>query len=157
MMLAQTKENSSEILRYLKEHIDPLELPDFARYDKYFVIVPTHLSGIIRMLEVKFIELFGRRVARDVETSEYMKHAVTVVPSDELFLSFGYENTMWGDPKNRFTVPLPENAGYGMMMAVGYYVIGQIQKAHPAYFKENLASYTKKASEAFGSIIEPIV
>ena len=109
------------------------------------------------MLQVKFIELFGRRIARDVETSEYMKHAVTVVPSDELFISFGEENTTWGDPGQRFHIPLPENSGYAAMMAIGYYVIAQIQKQHPPYFKDNITLYTEKASKIFGSTINPVV
>lgn len=109
------------------------------------------------MLEVKFIELFGREIARDVETSEYMKHAVTVVPSNELFVSFGEENIMWGDPGRRLHIPLPENADYGAMMAIGYYVIGQIQKKHPPYFKKNIVAYTEEASRIFGGAIHPIV
>ena len=84
------------------------------------------------MLNVKFIELFGRNIARDVETFEYlMKHATTVVPSDELFISFGEKNETWGDPKNRLFIPLPEGCKYGAMMAIGYTVISKIQAAYP--------------------------
>ena len=57
-----------------------------------------------------------------------MRHAVTVAPSNELFISFGEENKIWGDPNNRLNIPLPKNAGYVAMMAIGYYVISQIQK-----------------------------
>ncbi len=157
MILATTGENPQEIQNFIENQISNLYFPDFSKYDKYFLIVPPQFSGIIRMLEVKFIELFGRTVARDVETSEYMKHAVTVVPSQELFISFGQKNFLWGDPDERFFVPLPLNANYGAMMAIGYYVIGQIQKAHPPYFKQHLIEYTKKASEIFGEEIKPIV
>ena len=86
-----------------------------------------------------------------------MKHAVTVVPSNELFVSLGEENTMWGEPDKRLHIPLPENAGYATMMAIGYYVIAQIQKQHQPYFKENIAAYTKQASGIFGNTINPIV
>ncbi|MCI0566344.1 hypothetical protein L0Y46_04085, partial [bacterium] len=157
MILGKTDEDARSIQNFILERIDTLAMPDFSKYDKYFLIVPTRFSGIIRMLQVKFIELFGRRIARDVETTEYMKHAVTVVPSDELFVSFGDENTTWGKPENRLNIPLPENAGYAAMMAVGYYVIAQIQKKHPPYFKEHIASYTEEASKIFGSVISPIV
>ncbi len=157
MILGKTHEDARSIQNFISEHIDTLAMPDFSKYDKYFLIVPTRFSGIIRMLQVKFIELFGRRIARDVETSEYMKHAVTVVPSDELFVSFGDENKMWGKPENRLNIPLPENAGYAAMMAIGYYVIAQIQKKHPPYFKENIAGYADGASKIFGSVISPIV
>ena len=109
------------------------------------------------MLKVKFIELFGRMIARDVETSEYMRHATTIVPADELFISFGLKNETWGSPENRLNIPLPEISGYVAMMAIGYYIIGQIQKKHSPYFKENIADYVKKASNFFGTVINPIV
>jgi len=157
MILGMTHESAMEIEKFIKEKIDTLSMPDFSKYDKYFLIVPTKFSGIIRMLQVKFIELFGRRISRDVETTEYMKHAVTVVPSNELFISFGEENNTWGEKENRLHIPLPENAGYATIMAVGYYVVAQIQKQNPSYFKENIDGYTKKASEIFGQKIEAIV
>ena len=157
MILGKTNEDPEKIQKFIQQEIDTLTLPDFSQYDKYFFIVPPKFSGIIRMLEVKFIELFGRRIARDVETSEYMKHAVTVVPSEELFISFGEKNTIWGEPEKRLHIPLPENVGYATMMAIGYYVIAQIQKQHPPYFKENIALYTEKASKVFGSEIKVIV
>lgn len=143
MIIGKTGENPEEISRFISEHIDVRALPNLSKYDKFFLIVPPKFSSIIRMLEVKFIELFGRRIAHDIETSEYMKHAVTVVPSDELFISFGDENTLWGEPKNRLHIPLPKNAGYAAMMAIGYYVIAQIQKQHQPYFKENITVYTR--------------
>jgi len=64
---------------------------------------------------------------------------------------------MWGEPGQRFHIPLPENAGYAAMMAIGYYVIAQIQKQHPPYFKKNIALYTEKASKVFGDEIKVIV
>ena len=107
------------------------------------------------MLNIKFTELFGRRIARDVETIEYMKHATTVVPANELFISFGVQNKNYG--KNRFYVPLPKNANYGAMMAISYYIIGKIQKAKPPWFKQNIDAYTKRASKIFGQVIKPVV
>ena len=109
------------------------------------------------MLQVKFIELFGRNIARDVETSEYVQHATTIAPSNELFISFGYENNTWGMPNNRLNIPLPKNANYAAMMAIGYYTIAQIQKQHPPYFKEHIEVYTKEISLIFGHTISPIV
>lgn len=157
MIMGKTGENPEAILKFISEHIDVLALPDLSKYDKYFLIVPPRFSSIIRMLQVKFIELFGRKIARDMETSEYMKHAVTVVPANELFISFGDENILWGEPKNRLHIPLPENAGYATMMAIGYYLVAQIQKQHPPYFKDNIAAYAEKASKIFGEVISPIV
>ena len=157
MILGRTRENPKEIQNFIEKYIDTISFPDLSHHNSYFFIIPPKFSGIIRMLQVKFIELFGRKIARDVETSEYMKHAVTVVPSGELFVSFGEENTTWGEPDQRLHVPLPENAGYAAMMANGYYIVAQIQKQHPPYFKKNIAVYTKQASEIFGSTINPIV
>lgn len=157
MMLGLTHEDPLAIKRFIEEQIDTLLLPDFAQFDKYYLIVPPEFAGIIRMLQVKFIELFGRNIARDVETSEYVRHATTVAPSNEFFIAFGEPNTTWGKPENRLNVPLPENAGYVAMMAVGYYVIAQIQKAHPQYFKENIDAYCQFISGIFGESIMPVV
>lgn len=157
MILGCTNENPSEISNFIREHIDTLTPFDFSRYDKFYLIVPPKFSGITRMLQLKFTELFGRKIARDVETSEYAKHATTVVPTDELFISFGYENNIWDKLNKSFNVPLPNNAGYGAMMAVSYYIIGKIQKQHPPYFKENIEAYTASASKMFGQTITPIV
>ncbi len=157
MILGATHEDPAAIARHIEQTIAPIIWPDFSSYDKYYLIVPPQFSGIIRMLQVKFIELFGRSLARDVETSEYVVHATTVVPNRELFISFGDENTQWGNPADRLYIPLPEQAGYGTMMAVGYFVIAQIQKAYPSLFKDNIGAYTAEVSAIFGSTITPIV
>lgn len=157
MILGHSGEDPALIERFIREKIDTLAFPDLSRYDKFFLIVPPRFSGIVRMLEVKFIELFGRTIARDVETAEYVRHATTVVPTDELFIAFGEENTTWGNPDQRLFVPLPEHAGYAGMMAVGYYTIAQIQKQHPPYFKKNIAAWTKEVSRIFKQDVSPIV
>lgn len=158
MILASTGEDARSIKSYIETVTDKLDLPDFSHYQKYFVIVPPEFSGITRMLQVKFIELFGRELARDVETSEYMRHATTVVPSEnELFISFGEENKTWGKPEDRLYVPLPDGADYGAMMAIGYFIVGKIQAHYPELFKDNIKTYTQRVSELFGSTITPIV
>jgi hypothetical protein len=157
IILGHTGEDPAKIYNFIKEKIDKLTLPDFKQFEKFYLIVPPQFSGIIRMLEVKFIELFGRKIARDVESAEYVKHATTVVPADELFISFGQDNTIWGKPENRLYIPLPENSDYATMMAIGYYIIAQIQKLHPPYFKQNIAEYTKSVSKIFEQSILPIV
>lgn len=157
MILGNTKEDPAAIERFIRDHIDTLTLPDLSQYNKFYLIVPARFSGIIRMLQVKFIELFGRMVARDVETAEYTRHATTVVPSDELFISFGEENTTWGKPENRLFVPLPQNADYGAVMAIGYYIIAQIQKQHPPYFKQHIVQFMNQVSALFGQTMSPIV
>ena len=157
MLMGYTGEDPAAIKAFIENEIARLQLPDFSRCDKYYLIVPPEFSGIIRMLQVKFIELFGRNVARDVETSEYVRHATTVAPSDEIFIAFGKPNTTWGKPENRLNVPLPDQAGYIAMMAIGYYIVAQIQKQKPPYFKDNIASYCSFISGVFGETISPIV
>lgn len=158
IILGGTGEDPAAIEKFIHDSIDTLQFPDFSKYNKFYLAVPSDFSEIIRMLNVKFIELFGRNIARDIETTEYLKyHATTVVPSDELFISFGEPNEVWGKPEDRFFVPLPENCSYGAMMAIGYYVIAQIQKVYPRYFKDNIENYTTKVSELIGHTIKPIV
>lgn len=157
MIFAATQEDPRKICSFIEQHVEPIDWPDFAQYDKYYLIIPPQFSGVIRMLQVKFIELFGRNIARDVETSEYVRHATTVAPSDELFISFGEENNTWGDPAHRLHIPLPDGADYAAMIAIGYYTIAQIQKAYPLFFKDNIESYTKFISSIFNEDISPIV
>jgi hypothetical protein len=79
------------------------------------------------------------------------------VTSEELFISFGDENIVWGKEFNRLHIPLPENVRYGAMIAVAYYVIGRIQKELPAYFKDNIQEYTQFISSVFNEPISSIV
>lgn len=158
MILGATGENPAEIKKFIENCTSKLDFPDFSKYDKYYLMLPAKFSGSIGMLQNKFVELFGRQIARDIETIEFARlHATTVVPSDELFISFGEKNEIWGDEQNRFFVPLPENCDYGAMMAIGYYVVGQIQKAYPHYFKDNIQAYCDKVSQLSGNNIRPIV
>jgi hypothetical protein len=146
MILGKTGEDPAKIIRFIENKIDKIKMPDFSKYNKYYLIVPPKFSEIIRMLQVKFIELFGRKIARDVETSEYIKHATTVVPSEnEIFISFGDKNKKYG--KNRLFIPLPKNADYATMMAIGYYIIGKIQGKQEDYFKKNIREYVRMASK----------
>ena len=102
--------------------------------------------------QLKPIEIRSARVF----TAEQAKHAKTIVLSEkELFISFGWKNDLFG--KHRWDVPLPIGTGYGMLMALGYYVIGKIQKQHPPYFKENIERYCKEASKVFGEGIGVVV
>tara|TARA_Y100000310_G_scaffold345863_1_gene471786 strand:+ start:49266 stop:50183 length:918 start_codon:yes stop_codon:yes gene_type:complete len=156
MILGYTKEDPKKILQFIKSRVDKVKLPNFSKIKKYYLVIPEEFEGVIRLLNVKFIELFGRNIARDVETFEYIPHATTVVPSGELFITFGRKmNPLFG--KNQLLIPLPKNAGYAAMMAIGYYVIGKIQKSQPAWFKKNIVNYMKKASKEFGKEMKAIV
>ncbi len=159
MILAKTKESAQQILDYIRKDVDQA-LNEFStgfdKFDAFFLLVPKEFDLIRIMLQTKFVELFGRRIASDVFTWEQAKHATTVIPCDsELFISFGYENKWWG--KHKLHIPLPENAGYAAMMAIGYYVIGKIQTQKPPWFKENIAHYCKEAKKWFGKEMPVIV
>ena len=157
MILGYTQEDPAKIQSFIKETIDIMDLSKLGQYEKFYCMVPTKFSLVTRMMQIKFTELFGRMIARDVETHENTKHATTVVKSNELFLSFGKEDTLWGDEGHRLSIPLPEWANYGTMIAVAYYVIGKIQKSQHPYFKERIVEYTDEISKVFGETISPII
>jgi len=160
MIFGHTKEDPQKILGFIKKNVDRVRLPNFSRIKKYYIIVPEEFEGIVRLLNVKFIELFGRNIARDIETFEYIPHATTVVPSGELFISFGHGVGKKMQPlitKNSIHIPLPRGADYGAMMAIGYYIIGKIQKSQPPWFKKNIVNYMKKASKVFGKEMKVVV
>jgi len=46
---------------------------------------------------------------------------------------------------------------YGAMLAVSYFVVGNIQKANPPYFKNGIEAYVATASKIFGQTLTPIV
>lgn len=155
MILGHTREDPKKIYNFIKKNLSKRNFSNLKKFDKYYFVVPIKFYSMIRMLDVKFIELFGRKIARDIETSEAIKHATTVVPSKELFVVFGDNKVRYG--KHQINVPLPKNASYGAMMSIAYYFIGKIQKSKPAWFKQNIANYVKEASKVFGYKIEPIV
>lgn len=159
MILAKTKEDPQGILDHIEnvvnQSLSTLTMP-LRDFDAFYFIVPDRFDGIRQMLTTKFVELFSRRIAKDVFTSEQAKHATTLVPTErELFVSLGYRNELWG--QHRLNIPLPGNADYGAIMAVGYYVIGKIQAAKPPWFKENVARYCEAAAKWFGKKLPTVV
>lgn len=158
-MIDQPRQEAERILDHIRQVVDPTlqnwgkRLGDF---DAFYLLVPEEFDLIRIMLATKFVELFARRIARDVFTWEQSKHATTVVETPkELFLAFGPENTTLG--KERLNIPLPEDATFPAIMATGYYVIGKLQTQKPAWFKEGIESFAQRASKAFRQKIEPIV
>ena len=158
MLLGKTGERAESIHTFIREQIEPCIPDNFARYNAFFLIVPSQFEIMREMIVTKFDELFGPQLVGRAFSFEQTKHAKTIIPSDtELFISFGEENTMFGNPDQRLHIPLPDSASFGAMMAVSYYVIGYIQKQFPPYFKDNIIAYTKQATEIFGHEITPIV
>ncbi len=157
-LLGHTSEDPRAIQTYIETEVIPRLLRNFEDYSAFVFIIPAAFMHLRTMLRTKFDELFGARVMGRIFTPEEMKHAKTViVTGDELFISFGFENTHYGLPKNRLSIPVPETAKYGTMMAATYYVVGKIQTAHPPYFAQSIEAYAKVASEFFGHTIHPIV
>lgn len=154
MILGKTREDPTSISQELAR-IKPT-LPDFSAYNAFVILVPDKFDAVRELFLTKFDELFGPVINGRVFTEDQVKHAKTVVPSDkELFIGLGVENTLWGT--HRYNTQLPKNAGPGTAMAIGYYIIGHIQKSHPPYFKDNIEAYTQKISRVFGETITPIV
>jgi hypothetical protein len=158
MILSQTKESPHELLRFIGEEVAPVIPPDLGRSGAFYLILPEAFGVMREMFVTKFDELFGPKVVGRIFNYEQTKHAKTVIGrDDELFISFGVSNEFFGKEENRVAIPMPEGGSYGAMMAIGYYVIGQIQKQLPPYYKDRIAAYTKETSEAFGNTITPIV
>lgn len=66
-----------------------LSTTDWSQYTSFCIVLPNQFVLFREMLETKFIELFGRKVARDVFSYEQMRHATTVVQDErELFICF---------------------------------------------------------------------
>ena len=158
IIFGKTNENPSSILSFIQKEVEPRLLRNFDDYNAYTLLIPPCLQHARDMFRTKFDELFGPMVTGRVFTTEEVKHAKTIIPSgSELFISFGVENKQYGIPKNRLHIPLSENADYAAIIAIGYFVIGRIQKAHPPYFKNNIADYVQKASKIFNQELQVIV
>lgn len=158
-IFAFTWENPSIIKNFIQQIIDPiLKNIDFTKYDSYLLVTPDNFSWVNQLFNVKFIELFARKIARDVFSYEQMKHATTVVPHEtELCITF------WDEKDFRFNwskinFPLPENADLWAIMAIWYYVIWYIQNSYPNFFKENIWKYISDINKTeFGKGLKVIV
>lgn len=158
MLLAHSGEDPQTILDFITAEVEP-RIPDtFEEYDAFFVIIPEQFTEMHAMFGAKFDEMFAPEVSGRVFTLEQAKHAKTVVRSrKECFISIGTAQILFGEKDQRVHIPLPADAGPAAMMAIGYFVIGNIQKQHPPYFKNNIAQYVSDASEMFGHQISVIV
>lgn len=157
-IMAKEDEKADEIRQFIEENISTLPFTNLGNFSAYTIILPTEFSELKEMLRTKFDELFGPKICGRVFTSEEIKHAKTVVHDEkELFISLGQENETYGSPDNRLYIPLPSNGSYTSAFAVSYYLMGQIQKSHPAYFKQNISGYCEEISRIFNQEIKPIV
>lgn len=158
MILARTGEFVPDIHTHLLEMVKPMIPQNLTEYDAFTFIIPARFAHLKGMIVTKFDELFGPMVVGRVFTEEEIKHAKTVVQSgSECFLSLGVRNDHYGRPANRISIPMPESYEYGAMMSIAYFVVGQIQRQKPSYFKQNIDRYIREASEIFGYNITAVV
>ncbi len=150
-IFAKTAENPQEIYEFIQNKIDPiLEKINFSDFSSYLLVTPDEFSGVNQLFRVKFIELFGRKIARDVFSYEHMKHAITVVP-DKKELAISFWKWEFDFENSRINFPLPDTIWLAGMMAIWYYVIGKIQKSHPNYFQQNIWNYINRMNQSWFS------
>lgn len=156
-VLAKTRENPQDILDFINTEVAAAIPQDIGEYEGYLLATPEIFSKGNRLFDVKFTELFARRVARDIRTFEELKHAVTVIPFEkELCIHFGPGEFDFVGKK--LMIPIPESAGLAAIMAVGYYTIGRIQEAKPQWFNQNIGGYIARATaSSFGKGLSVIV
>ncbi len=157
MMRGVGEESLSDILSFIESEVAPAIPKDVGGHQSFILTVRPEFSVLRSMFETKFDELFGSLRYGRAFTSEELKHAKTViqVPS-ECFLDFS-SGVVLPESACRTVIPLPKDCGPIAMLAIGYYVIGVIQKQNPPFFKDNIKAYVKEASGLFGEEISVIV
>ncbi|MFA6416620.1 MAG: hypothetical protein WCW61_00310 [Patescibacteria group bacterium] len=142
---------SGEKAQDIKKIIQKLRLPkNYTAYNAYTFVLPDEFTEITPMLEIKRHELFGPHLSLRAFSAGEARHAKFVMPWEkELVISLG-ENKYFGLKEHRFQVKMPKNYGPGLVMALTYYLIGQIQKAKTPYYKKNIAKYCVEGPKAYG-------
>lgn len=139
MILSSTDEDLEDIRRFIQN----LRLPEnFAGYEAYSFVLPDRFINLCPMLDIKRHELFGPHLSLRAFPTGHARHAKFVIPSDkELVIGIGTDTSFFGHPDHRLNIELPENAGFGFMLALTYFITGKIQASKPPYFKENIKNY----------------
>lgn len=156
MIFSHTGESPKKVLDHILDKIKPeCDSIDFGDYSGYYLLVPDEFSGIKKMFQIKFEELFGRKKGRDIYTPSFAKkHATDVLlDENEILISFGKSDKpeYEGRFKNSIHFKLSPEADYGEMMMVGYYVIGNIQEDNRPYFREDVVGWCEsKGIKPFG-------
>lgn len=139
MILSATHESAAS----MKQAITSLVLPPgYTDYTSYAFVLNDAYINVAPMLMVKGDELFGPHVMIRAVAEGHARHAKFVNRWEkELVMSIGVENLYFGHPDHRWTITLPEQASYGTVMALSYYLIGQIQRAKTPYFMQNVEAF----------------
>ncbi len=147
-LLAESWENPEEIYNYLLDYIEPkLKNFDFSKYNWYVFSLPTKFYYHKKLIDTKFVELFGRNIARDIRTDEELMHAITVVPSKtELLIRFTDKEVYFEN--DILDIDLPKHFWNAAMMAIWYYIVWFIQDQHEAYFMKNIWKYIENLQKS---------
>ena len=158
MLFSKTNENILKIINEIKQIDKQLKKWDFSKFKSFFVILEDKFELVVPMLKVKFEELFGQEVGGDAFTYSTSLHAKTVKEDKkQLFISLNKKNDFFGFKENRLNINFKNKIGNLGMIAIGYFIVGKIQKSKPDYFKKNIKKYCIKISKKFGKEILPIV
>jgi hypothetical protein len=158
MLLSGGHESSRAILTHIEKVIQPLVHTNMLEGTSFVFTVPPQYGAVRSMFTTKFDELFAPRVTGRSFTHEEIKHAKIVFPSDtQYFFNLGVTDTEYAPSTQQINIPLPENHGPVAMLAIGYYIIGCIQRSHPPYFMEAIPEYLARAQEVFGQTMSIIV
>ncbi len=139
MILSTTNESAQDI----KSFIEALQIPkNFSTYEAYAFVLPDEYSNVAPMIEIKRDELFGPHLMIRANSQGFSRHAKFVHPWEkELVISIGNENPYFGHPDHRWFIPLPQNAGFGLIKAMTYYLCGLLQRDKYPYFIENVENF----------------
>ena len=134
MLGADDSLSAGKILEYMESTIQKINFDVLSDRKAFTMILPLDFDIMKGLLVTKFDELFGPELVGRAFSVEQIKHAKTVVRSNvELFISFGVENEYYGEQECRLFVPLPDNCTPAGFLAIGYFVVGQIQKHYPSF------------------------
>ncbi len=152
MIFSKTRENPKKILKIIKNSKNKISKLNLSKHNSYYFIIPEKFQEIGEMFLTKFDELFGSKITVRAFTKKQTLHAKTIVQSEkELFVSFN-EKIKLG--KNNFNLNISERLNYGLLMSLGYYFIGKIQKSNPDWFKRSINDYCDRISKKFNQKIQ---
>ncbi|HOZ53578.1 MAG TPA: hypothetical protein PK142_02780 [bacterium] len=151
MILSATNENPKSILNFLKK----LKIKSgFKNYSSYAMVLPDDFIAITPMIDIKKSELFGSKISLRAFSFGHARHAKFVIrDKKELVITLGKEkNLYFGETQSRWQIELPNKVDFAFILCLTYYLVGQIQKNKPAYFKNNIKNYCQDyGPKAYGN------
>jgi hypothetical protein len=151
MILSIGEKSPESILKFLQK----LKMrKNFKNFKSYSFILPDKFSAVAPMLDIKKSELFGPKLSIRAFSFGQARHAKFVIrDKDELVITLGSEkNLYFGKTESRWQIALPSGVDFAFIFCLTYYLIGQIQKSKPPYFKKNIKNYCLDyGPKAYGS------